>query len=37
MRDCLDRLAAAGIDGQPISLRDKTSKGCKAWENCHRN
>src|ERR1035437_1179379 len=37
LRRCLDGLAARGVPGELISLRDKTIKGCRACEICRRN
>jgi multimeric flavodoxin WrbA len=37
LRRCLDGLAAKGITGDLISLRDKTIKGCRACAICSRN
>jgi multimeric flavodoxin WrbA len=37
LRRCLDVLAAKGIEGELISLREKTIKGCRACEACRRN
>ena len=37
LQRCLDGLAAKGIPGQLISLRDKTIKGCRACNACIRN
>ncbi len=37
LRRCLDGLAARGIPGELISLRDKTIKGCRACEMCRKN
>ncbi len=37
LRRCLDGLAAKGIEGELISLREKTIKGCRACEACRRN
>jgi multimeric flavodoxin WrbA len=37
LQRCLDGLAAKGIPGQLISLRDKTIKGCRACNGCVRN
>jgi multimeric flavodoxin WrbA len=34
---CLDGLAGRGIEGELISLRDKTIKGCRACAQCSRN
>ncbi len=34
---CLDGLAARGVKGALISLRDKTIKGCRACAICSRN
>jgi len=34
---CLAGLAAKGIEGKLISLRDKTIKGCRACATCSRN
>ncbi len=36
LRRCLDGLAAQGISGELITLRDKTVKGCRACETCRR-
>jgi len=37
LRRCLDVLGAQGIEGELISLREKTIKGCRACEACRRN
>jgi multimeric flavodoxin WrbA len=37
LQRCLDGLAAKGIPGELISLRDKTIKGCRACNICSRN
>jgi multimeric flavodoxin WrbA len=36
LRRCLDGLAARGIEGELVSLRDKTIKGCRACEVCRK-
>jgi multimeric flavodoxin WrbA len=37
LQRCLDGLAAKGISGELISLRDKTIKGCRGCNTCSRN
>ncbi len=37
LRRCLDVLQSKGIEGELISLREKTIKGCRACEACRRN
>jgi multimeric flavodoxin WrbA len=37
LRRCLDVLQTKGIEGELISLREKTIKGCRACEACRRN
>jgi multimeric flavodoxin WrbA len=37
LQRCLDGLATKGINGELISLRDKTIKGCRACAMCSRN
>jgi len=36
LQRCLDGLAARGIPGELIGLRDKTIKGCRACNTCSR-
>ncbi|MGD0836061.1 MAG: flavodoxin family protein [Polyangia bacterium] len=37
LQRCIDGLAAAGVEGELVSLRDKTIKGCRACATCSRN
>lgn len=37
LQRCLDGLASRGVQGELISLRDKTIKGCRACNVCSRN
>ena len=37
LQRCLDGLAAKGVSGELISLRDKTIKGCRACNECSRH
>jgi len=36
LQRCLDGLASKGVEGQLLSLRDKTIKGCRACAVCSR-